>query len=213
MIGAYALGWQTLPPPLRRGRCRGEATMDGDGAGGGHSAAHPTPRPSAGTLPCEGREGRQARSAPFKALLAAVLLALLPQAPAFAGETIPVPTITIYPGDIIRDAMLATRELPEDFAGRGATILSKDALIGKTARRTLLPNLPIPYNAIGEPKVVTVGAMVRVVFVEGGLTISTYGSALKAGSVGDVIPVRNNESGLTVSGRVEQDGTVRVSDG
>ncbi len=57
------------------------------------------------------------------------------------------------------------------------------------------------------------GAMVRVVFVEGGLTISTYGSALKAGSVGDVIPVRNNESGLTVSGTVEQDGTVRVSDG
>jgi flagella basal body P-ring formation protein FlgA len=124
-----------------------------------------------------------------------------------------VPTITIYPGDIIRDAMLAEREISGDFAGRGATILSKDMLIGKTARRTLLPNLPISTNAVGEPKIVTVGAMVRVVFIEGGLTISTYGSALRAGSVGDVIPVRNNETGLTVSGTVEHDGTIRVSDG
>ena len=126
---------------------------------------------------------------------------------------IPVPTVTVYPGDIIRDAMLTDRELPNDFAGRGAMILSRESLIGKTARRTLLPNLPIPANAVGEPKVVTVGAMVRVVFSEGGLTITTYGSALRAGSVGDMIPVRNNESGLTVSGTIERDGSIRVSVG
>jgi flagellar basal body P-ring formation protein FlgA len=149
------------------------------------------------------------------ARLALALAALLGCGPglASAGETIPVPTITIYPGDVIRDAMLTERDLPSDFAGRGATILSRDSLVGKAARRTLLPGLPIPSNAVGEPKVVALGAMVRIVYQEGGLTISTYGSALRAGAVGDVIPVRNNETGLTVSGTIEQDGSIRVSEG
>ena len=44
-------------------------------------------------------------------------------------------------------------------------------------------------------------------------SISTYASALQAGGVGDVIPVRNTESGITVSGTVQIDGTVRVGNG
>ncbi len=133
--------------------------------------------------------------------------------PAAAGQFVPVPTVVIYPGDVIRDGMLAEREMPDDFAGIGAAVLDRAALVNKTSRRTLLPNLPIAKNAVGEPKVVSLGAMVRVVFAEGGLMISTYGSALQAGAVGDVIPVRNLESGLTVSGTIEGDGSVRVGSG
>ena len=55
--------------------------------------------------------------------------------------------------------------------------------------------------------------MVKVVFKEGGLTISTYASALQAGAVGDIIAVRNTESGLTVSGTIERDGSIRVNNG
>ena len=132
---------------------------------------------------------------------------------AIAGQMVSVPSVTIYPGDIIRDGMLTERELPNDFAGHETTILDRDAMVGKTARRTLLPGLPIGANMVGEPKVVTTGAMVRVVFSEGGLTISTYASALQSGAVGDVIPVRNLESGLTISGTIERDGSVHVSNG
>ncbi len=144
-------------------------------------------------------------------LAGAALAALL--GTASAGQFVPVPTIVIYPGDVIRDGMLVEREMPDDFAGVGATVLDRAALINKTSRRTLLPHLPIAKNAVGEPKVVSLGAQVRVVFSEGGLTISTYGSALQAGAVGDVIPVRNLESGLTVSGTITTDGSVRVGNG
>ena len=48
---------------------------------------------------------------------------------------------------------------------------------------------------------------------EGGLTISTYASALQGGAVGDTIPLRNKESGLVVSGTIQADGSVRVSNG
>ncbi len=144
-------------------------------------------------------------------LLVAAALLLAGPVTVLAGEVIPVPAVTIYPGDIIRDTMLTDHELQSDFAGSGAAIHDRTALVGKTARRTLLPGLPIANNAVGEPKVVTIGAMVRVVFNEGGLTITTYGSALQAGAVGDVIPVRNTESGLTVSGTVARDGSILVS--
>ena len=140
----------------------------------------------------------------------AAIAGLVAVGSASAGQFVPVPSIVIYPGDVIRDGMLTEREMPDDFAGKGAAVLDRSALVNKTSRRTLLPNLPIARNAVGEPKLVTLGAMVRVVYAEGGLTISTYGSALQGGAAGDVIPVRNLESGLTVSGVIETDGSVRV---
>lgn len=156
--------------------------------------------------------GAKWRTGSARALRAAALAALAALAtPAAAGQFVPVPAVVIYPGDVIRDGMLTEIELADDFAGRGAAVLDRSALVNKTSRRTLLPNLPIPRNAIGEPKVVSLNAMVRIVYSEGGLTISTYGSALQAGAAGDVIPVRNLESGLTVSGTVGNDGAVHVS--
>ena len=127
-----------------------------------------------------------------------------------AAQTIPVAAVTIYPGDIIRDGMLTQRDLPDNFAGQSVTVLDRTSLVGKTVRRTLLPGLPIPINAVAEPKVVTVGAMVRVVYVDGDLNIATYASALQAGAVGDTIAVRNTESGLTISGVIEKDGSIRI---
>ena len=141
---------------------------------------------------------------------AAALLAFW-AAPAAAAQFVPVPAVVIYPGDIIRDGMLTEMQMPDDFAGRSAAVLDRGALVNKTSRRTLLPNLPIPRNAVGEPKVVSLNAMVRIIYSEDGLTISTYGSALQAGAVGDVIPVRNLESGLTVAGTIGGDGAVHVA--
>jgi flagella basal body P-ring formation protein FlgA len=44
------------------------------------------------------------------------------------------------------------------------------------------------------------------------LTIMTFALALEAGAVGDVIKVRNTDSGLTISGTVQPDGSVSVGD-
>jgi flagella basal body P-ring formation protein FlgA len=123
----------------------------------------------------------------------------------------PVPAITIYPGDMIRESYLVDR----DFAGnpmapRGGVIESRDELVGKLARRTLLPGVPIPVNAVTEPNTIANGTKVRVVFHQNGLTIETYAIALQAGKVGEAISVRNPDSGMTISGVVQADGSVRV---
>ncbi len=131
---------------------------------------------------------------------------------AIAAERRPVPAITIYPGDVIRESMLTDADFPDAVAS-SAYAFNRSMLVGKVARRTLLPGQAIPTNAFGEPKLVTTGAMVRLVFEEDGLTIVTYASALQGGGAGDVISVRNLESGLTISGTIRADGSIHVGSG
>ncbi len=134
-------------------------------------------------------------------------------ATAFAGpgNVLPVPTITLYPGDEIRNSYL----VDEEFAGnaqvpQSGVINSRLALVGKLARHTLLPGVPIPVNAVTDPNAISNGTKVRVVFHQGRPRTETYAIALQAGSVGEVISVRNPDSGTTISGIVQADGSVRV---
>ncbi len=146
------------------------------------------------------------------ALVASLGLWLAPNLGALAQDALPTPKIVIYPGDLIRDDMLA--DLSAEMAtGIGPFAETRSAVVGKMARRTLLPGAAIPLGAIDNPRLVANGAEVRLVYSEKGLTIVTTGAALQDGAAGDVIRVRNSDSGVTVSGAVQPDGTVRVSGG
>jgi len=130
------------------------------------------------------------------------------------AKTLPVPNVTIYPGDSIRESWLTDRDFSTGgMPPKGGVIETHNALVGKIARRTLLPGLPIPVTAVGEPRLVSNGEKVRITFTDGGMTITTYGSALQAGGAGDVVSVRNLDSGLTISGTVQPDGSISVSGG
>jgi flagellar basal body P-ring formation protein FlgA len=124
---------------------------------------------------------------------------------------LPVPIAIIYPGEVIKDNSLIDHDFSADFpTSKYPAFDSRAAIVGKVARRTLLPGSPIPLNAVGDPKTVANGAKVRLLFEDGGLAITAYGTALQAGSVGEIISVRNLGSGLTISGAVQADGSIRV---
>ena len=126
------------------------------------------------------------------------------------GLPLPVPRITIYPGDAIRSDHLAERLFHPRLQARIAVHQARDNLIGKVARRTLLPGQPIPINAVREPFLVVQGRNVQIVFQEGALTITGYAVALQSGSSGDIVSVRNVDSGTIVKGAIQPDGTVEV---
>jgi hypothetical protein len=65
---------------------------------------------------------------------------------------LPVPAVTIYPGDVIKENMLRERSFPPNFRARSAVVETPLALIGKTARRTLLPGEAVPSNAVDDPR-------------------------------------------------------------
>jgi flagella basal body P-ring formation protein FlgA len=123
---------------------------------------------------------------------------------------LPVPRMTIYPGDVIAAEMLGSKAIELQDGGAGLT-RSSAAAIGKVARRTLVADKPIPTAYLAEPQVVRQGKSVRIFYSESGLTISGVGLALQAGSVGDAISVRNVDSGAVIRGIVEGDGSVRIA--
>jgi flagella basal body P-ring formation protein FlgA len=152
---------------------------------------------------------------PRPALPAALAILLLSAiaAPAFADDMrAPAPKAVIYPGDTIREDMLTEAPLAAPSAN-GPVALSADDVVGMMAIRTLLPGLSIPISAVAPPRLFRAGAPVKMLYIEGGLVITAAGAALQDGVVGQPVSVRNNDSGVTVSGRVRSDGLVLVNGG
>jgi flagella basal body P-ring formation protein FlgA len=146
-------------------------------------------------------------------LLASVLLWQAGACPAIAQErTVPVPTEVIYPGDIIREGMLTDVPI-DDATGRGGSFVDTHAaIVGKMAKRTLLPGRLIATIAVENPRAVSNGAEIKLIYRDGPLTIVTFAMALDNGAVGDTIRVRNADSGTIISGVILPDGSVSVSD-
>lgn len=125
-------------------------------------------------------------------------------------RVLPVPSVTINAGDVIRDDMLEDRPYA---AGQPtfAVIESRLSVVGQAARRTLIAGNPIPINAVEDVKIVKRGVPVRVVLEDSGLSIVTLGSPLQSAGVGALVRVRNIDTGTIVTGIVQPDGSVRVS--
>ena len=144
-------------------------------------------------------------------LFAFTVLLLGPSAAAAAtAEKIPVPRITIYPGDQIEAGMLVWRRVRSSKLQRLPIIRQPRELIDKVSRRTLLPGRPVLRNAIRNRHIIKRGKVSTVVYRSGGLVITNSATALESGSTGDVIKLRNIESGRTVTGIVQGNGTVLI---
>jgi flagellar basal body P-ring formation protein FlgA len=143
--------------------------------------------------------------------LAAAALLLCP--PAGAEEMrAPSPARIIYPGQTISDTMLVDATIkPSRYDGPVA--LGLEDVIGMVATRTLLPGRSIPLAALAPPRLVRAGAPVKMIYIDGGLTIMATGAALQDGVAGQLVNVRNQDSGVTVSGRVRADGAIAVGGG
>lgn len=159
------------------------------------------------------RSGRIGWTNRPRRLALAALLLLGAVAPAAAEERmLPTPSQVIYPGDIIREGMLTDVSIFDLPNVEGPLVETRAELLGKVATRTLLPGRAITTLGIGNPRAVANGAQVKLVYHDGGLNIVTSALALEAGGVGDTIKVRNSDSGLTISGTIQPDGSVSVSD-
>jgi flagella basal body P-ring formation protein FlgA len=134
-------------------------------------------------------------------------------APATADDVLaPSPKAVIYPGDIINENMLTEAPIAASPYS-GPLAMKADDIVGMAAMRTLLPGQSIAMSSVAPPRVLRAGAPVKMVYVDGGLTITAIGSALQDGAVGQAVKVRNDDSGVTVSGRVRGDGSVLVDGG
>jgi flagellar basal body P-ring formation protein FlgA len=146
--------------------------------------------------------------------LAAALLVLAFARTAIGEERrLPVPAVTIRPGEVIKEEMITERAFAPNLLGVALFIEGRPALVGRMARRMLWPGQPIPTNAVEDPWAVARGAVVKVIVEDNGLSIATYGSAMQSGAAGALIPVRNVDTGVIIRGIVQPNGAVKVVDG
>lgn len=127
------------------------------------------------------------------------------------GEVVLIPSRVIYPGETINLAALKHVTLVVGKHKPEAVATRAEELDGKVAKRTLLPGRYIPSTAIREAWLVEQGASVQIFFIAGGLTISATAVTLQPGAPGDLVKVRNIDSGKILSGTVMADGTIQVS--
>ncbi|PZU93876.1 MAG: flagella basal body P-ring formation protein FlgA [Chelatococcus sp.] len=140
-----------------------------------------------------------------------VWLAAIAAPPALAQEVmLPVPVITLYPGDVVTDSHVVERAFRAGTRASQFSIESRMAIIGKVARRTLLPGQPIPVNAVDDPKLVRRGVPTQIVFRDADLVITGVVEPLQSAAVNETVKARNPDSGLVVVGVVQADGTIRV---
>jgi len=146
-----------------------------------------------------------------KKRLAGVVLAVFAGiSPVLAGEIAVVTNRVVYPGEIIEDGMLEEVPLVRGNRNLGPIVQDTELVRGKIARRTLLPGRLIASNSVREAFLVQTGAPVEVVVIDGNLVITITAVPLEPGAAGDVVKLRNIDSGRVFSGVVMADGTVRV---
>jgi flagella basal body P-ring formation protein FlgA len=121
----------------------------------------------------------------------------------------------------LADSLVATRTIraqsligPDDLALVAAdlpgALSDPAAAIGLEARVAIYAGKPVRAGDIGPPTLVERNQVVPLIYLSGGLAISTEGRSLARGSEGDVIRIMNLGSRTTVSGRIGPDGAVYV---
>ncbi|MEQ8347558.1 MAG: flagellar basal body P-ring formation chaperone FlgA [Sneathiellaceae bacterium] len=129
---------------------------------------------------------------------------------AVAQEMAVVAKRVIYPGETVDAGALTEVKLRRSNRILTSIAQYADQVTGKVAKRTLLPGKLIPINALRDAYMVEAGAPVAVSYVHGGLQISTIGIPLQPGAIGDMVKVRNADSGAVFTGIVMADGSIRV---
>jgi flagella basal body P-ring formation protein FlgA len=147
----------------------------------------------------------------MKAALCALVLATLSATAAYAdslGYAV-VPTQIIYPGEAIDAKRLRTVEVTNRSLAQGYA-QEIDQIEGLVTTRTLLPGRTIMIAALKQPSAVRRGDKILLVFDNGILRITAAGVPLADGAVGELIQVRNTDTGVILSGTILQDRSVLV---
>lgn len=145
--------------------------------------------------------------------MAAAAIALAPAAVMAAGPSatsMPVPTVTIMQGDVLAEELVGEERFVADEKQLRNYFTSREAVLGKVARRVLPKGHAIPINALRDPFLFKEGERVVLVFTTGGLSIEASGVALQPGVLGSLVNVRNADTGVVIRGQVQSNGSVQV---
>ncbi len=130
------------------------------------------------------------------------------------NEMVEVPVLkrSVRAGEIITASDVELRDYAKARA-RADTIVDMASLVGKSPERVISAGRPIRATELEQAAVVKKNGLVKMVYKDGGMAISTNGQAMTDGILGSVINVRNTESKKIVQGTVQDENTVVIGGG
>ena len=149
----------------------------------------------------------------FQFVATAIWVTIFSAATALASERvhIPVPKNIIYAGQFVTEDLLRDRSVPVSYVTRVSVYKNNAQVVGKVAKKTLLPNRPIFTNTVVEPNVVEVNRRTVMRYQIQGLYITADVNPLNSAKVGQQVRARNIKTGVVVYGIANHDGTIQVS--
>lgn len=146
----------------------------------------------------------------IKSVLAQAFLFGLAVSMASAQPTAVVPLNVIYPGEkISTDKVKLVDVVNPNLRPGYAKIFAE--VEGLVTTKTLLPGRTIPVKALREAYLVERGKTVSLVYAANGMILTAQAIALQNGALGEMIQARNVDSGLTVTGTIMEDGSIRAT--
>lgn len=146
------------------------------------------------------------------ALIALGLTACAAGACATERRSVPVPRVTVYPGEALNEAMLMPKPFRFAAGTLGSYVTEATQVSGRLARRTLVAGRPIALSNLRNEEVVKQGRPVAAIYRSGGLVITTQLLPLQSGEAGQRIQARNADSGRLVFATVRADGSLLIED-
>ena len=126
-------------------------------------------------------------------------------------SSIEVPIISkfIKAGDIItaNDITLVKTKINKI---KGDYITNENDIIGMQAKKVLANGSLIKRSELRNPLVIKINDPVNILYYSNNIRLKTSGTALGSGSVGDMIKVKNEDTGAVLLGQIINKNTVQV---
>lgn len=122
---------------------------------------------------------------------------------------VPVASRLIKIGEVIVSSDIYTNRVRASSV-RSYYASSSSEVIGMQARKNLLPGSMIRVADIARQPVIKQHDPVNLVYLSGNIELKTTGIAMGAGGIGDMIKVRNEDTGAVLLGQIINKNTVQV---
>jgi flagellar basal body P-ring formation protein FlgA len=134
-----------------------------------------------------------------------------------AGQALPMIAMPVLAkrkskGEIITAGDLTLLEVRADRLAVD-TVSNEEGLIGKQAKRSLLPLAPVREADLTSPIAVSRGSLVTMIYQNASLTLTAQGKALEDGSMGEVIRISNSKSERVIEGVVSGPNRIIIKTG
>lgn len=143
--------------------------------------------------------------------LAATFLGLMASPLLAEVLSMPVPAHVMQAGQEMNEGDFYVKDFEVNAVGKANFVTDMGQVSRMMTTKVLAPGRPIPLSVLATPPAVRKGKTTVVHFITDGIDIQGTLMPMEDGTIGELIPARNQSSGVVVNALVLRDGSLSVS--